>query len=66
MSRKIRYKEILPKKNEWPIVKLSRNRDQFINRVSEETIEELSRSGSSTKELIETTLYKEKILSVDI
>lgn len=59
--KKVRYDEILPEKNQWPIVKLSQNRQEFIETVTEETFSELSKSGLTPRELLETTLYKEKI-----
>lgn len=60
---KVRYTEIFPKTEQWPIVNLSRNRKQFIEQVSEESYQNLkylSRSKSLREEL-ETTIYREKL-----
>ncbi len=59
--QKVRYDEILPEKSQWPIVKLSENRQEFIESVTKQTFDELNKSGLTPRELLETTLYKEKI-----
>jgi len=58
---KVRYKEILPSKDQWPIVKLSQNREKFIEEVAEETFQRLLHNGTPILEELEKTLYKEKI-----
>ena len=63
MSRKkVRYSEIIPNKSEWPIVKLSRDRKEFIDEITAETYDYLvsSKSGSLREE-IEMTIHREKL-----
>ena len=59
--RKVKYSEIIQKKDEWPIVKLSQNREEFIRQVSKETLDHLLNNGTPIREELETTLYKERI-----
>ncbi len=62
---KRKYDPILPKKAEWPVVKLSRERKDFIVKVSEEAEERiLGVTGDDPdilKEELELTLYREKL-----
>ena len=62
---KHQYEPILPKKDEWPIVKLSKSRKAFINMVAEESKEKiLEVTGDSVellREELETTLYRERL-----
>jgi len=58
---KVRYEQILPRKSQWPIVKLSKHRAEFIQRVADESMKELTAKGKSIREELETTLYKEKL-----
>lgn len=59
------YDPILPKKDEWPIVKLSKNRKDFINRVAEASKTKiLALTGHNVdllREELETTLYRERL-----
>lgn len=60
--KKVRYSEIVPNKNEWPIVKLSRDRKEFIDEVTDETYNHLIKNkGGSLREEIETTIHREKL-----
>ena len=59
--KKVRYDEILPDKDQWPIVKLSQNREAFIKQVTDETFDHLFNNGTPIREELETTLYKERI-----
>ena len=59
--RKIQYDQVVPSKNEWPIVKLAKHRAEFVQHVADESMTELLGSGKSLRELLETTLYKEKL-----
>ncbi|MEM9671046.1 MAG: 1-acyl-sn-glycerol-3-phosphate acyltransferase [Bacteroidota bacterium] len=57
------YKPILPKRKEWPVVKLSRQRKEFIDTVVKNSITKLLELAPNTDTLIEeleATLYKEK------
>jgi glycerol-3-phosphate O-acyltransferase len=62
---KHQYAPILPKKDEWPVVKLARERKEFVKKVaelSEERILELiGKNPEILKEELETTLYREKL-----
>ena len=62
---KHQYAPILPKKDEWPVVKLARERKEFVKKVaalSEERILNLiGKNPEILKEELETTLYREKL-----
>ncbi|WP_373523624.1 1-acyl-sn-glycerol-3-phosphate acyltransferase [Aquiflexum sp.] len=62
---KHKYDPILPKKDEWPVVKLSKSRKDFIKRVAEASKRSvLQITGDNMallKEELETTLYREKL-----
>ncbi|TDQ17569.1 glycerol-3-phosphate acyltransferase [Algoriphagus boseongensis] len=62
---KHRYEPILPKKDEWPVVKLARERKEFVKKVSETAESKiLQLTGNNPdilKEELETTLYREKL-----
>lgn len=59
------YDPILPKKNEWPIVKLSKNRKEFISKVAAASRDRIlnltSHNMDLLKEELETTLYRERL-----
>ncbi|MFC3415977.1 1-acyl-sn-glycerol-3-phosphate acyltransferase [Algoriphagus hitonicola] len=62
---KHRYEPILPSKNEWPVVKLARERKEFIKQVSDKSQDRILNLINSNpdllKEELETTLYREKL-----
>lgn len=62
---KHKYDPIIPSKNEWPVVKLARERKEFVKKVSdlaEERILNLAEKNPDIlKEELETTLYREKL-----
>jgi len=62
---KHKYEPIIPSKNEWPVVKLARERKEFVKKVSdlaEERILNLAENNPDIlKEELETTLYREKL-----
>lgn len=62
---KHKYEPIIPSKNEWPVVKLARERKDFVIKVSnlaEERILKLADNNPEIlKEELETTLYREKL-----
>lgn len=62
---KHRYEPILPSKDEWPVVKLARERKEFVKKVSEKSQDRILRLTSQNpdilKEELETTLYREKL-----
>jgi glycerol-3-phosphate O-acyltransferase len=62
-KKKVRYNEIIPKTQNWPIVQLSKNRKQFIDEVSKETFDNLKNHsrGRSLREELEMTIYREKL-----
>ncbi|MFD2035639.1 1-acyl-sn-glycerol-3-phosphate acyltransferase [Belliella marina] len=62
---KHRYDPILPQKDEWPVVKLSKSRKEFVKKVAEASknriIELTGGNVAALKEELETTLYREKL-----
>ncbi|MEQ9439716.1 MAG: 1-acyl-sn-glycerol-3-phosphate acyltransferase [Cyclobacteriaceae bacterium] len=57
------YKPILPRRKEWPVVKLSRNRKSFVDTVvrnSAGKLLELAPNINALVDELEATLYKEK------
>lgn len=62
---KHRYEPIHPSKDEWPVVKLARERKEFVKKVAglaEERILDLTgKNPDLLKEELETTLYREKL-----
>lgn len=62
---KHRYDPILPKKDEWPVVKLARERKEFIKKVAEmaeaRVLGLTGKNPDILKEELETTLYREKL-----
>ena len=61
-KKKVRYSEIVSKKNDWPIVQLSKNRKQFVEDVVNKVCEDILRhKGDSLKEEIEMTIHREKL-----
>lgn len=66
MSRKSRrmFPPIVPKAREWPVVRLSRHRAEFIEEVIEESYARHIKKHStkaSLREEIETTMYRERM-----
>lgn len=60
--KKVRYSEIIPNKSEWPIVKLSKYRREFIDEVTRETYDHLvNAKNGSLREEIEMTIHREKL-----
>ncbi|UII21082.1 1-acyl-sn-glycerol-3-phosphate acyltransferase [Fulvivirga ligni] len=58
------YKPILPGTKDWPVVLLSKNRKEFIERVVEESLNRIKEANPGTQELreeLETTLHREKL-----
>ncbi|MCR9253985.1 MAG: 1-acyl-sn-glycerol-3-phosphate acyltransferase [bacterium] len=62
-NKKIKYSEVVPSMQEWPIVQLAKNRKEFIEDVAETSLENvLQRSrGRSLREELEMTVYREKL-----
>ena len=61
-KKKVRYSEIVPSKNDWPIVQLSKNRKRFIQDVTQKVCEDIIRNkGGSLREEIEMTIHREKL-----
>ena len=62
---KHKYAPILPKKDEWPVVKLSKSRKDFVRKVAESSQNSiLAITGNDLgllREELETTLYREKL-----
>ncbi|MCH7399855.1 1-acyl-sn-glycerol-3-phosphate acyltransferase [Belliella sp. DSM 107340] len=62
---KHKYDPILPQKDEWPVVKLSKSRKEFVKSVAEASKKRiLGLTGGNVavlKEELETTLYREKL-----
>lgn len=62
-KNKIRYSEIIPRVENWPIVKLARNRKAFNQEVTEESFQSLKHMtrSRSLREELEMTVYREKL-----
>ncbi|GAA0878499.1 hypothetical protein GCM10009119_14670 [Algoriphagus jejuensis] len=62
---KHRYDPIIPSKNEWPVVKLARERREFVKRVADlaeaRVLGLTGKNPDILKEELETTLYREKL-----
>jgi glycerol-3-phosphate O-acyltransferase len=62
---KHRYAPILPSKNEWPVVKLARERKEFVKKVAnlaeKRILKQTGNNPEILKEELETTLYREKL-----
>lgn len=62
---KHKYDPILPSKDEWPVVKLARERKEFVKKVSENAQGRILKLTSNNmeilKEELETTRYREKL-----
>jgi glycerol-3-phosphate O-acyltransferase len=62
---KHQYEPILPQKDEWPVVKLSKTRKDFVRKVAEASkksvLEITGNNIGLLKEELETTLYREKL-----
>ena len=62
---KHKYEPILPKKDEWPVVKLSKSRKDFIRKVADASkrsvLEITGENMDLLREELETTLYREKL-----
>ncbi|MEQ8550744.1 MAG: 1-acyl-sn-glycerol-3-phosphate acyltransferase [Cyclobacteriaceae bacterium] len=64
MSRKkVKYPEIIPRTQQWPIVQLAKHRKEFIEEVTDETFKNLQQitRGRSLREELEMTVYREKL-----
>lgn len=58
-----KFEPIIPDHEEWPVMRLSRNRDEFINKVAKVSVENLLKEKPTPAELIEeleTTRHLEK------
>lgn len=63
-NNRTQFKPIIPKHSEWPVVKLSKQRQEFVERVSRESfdsIKSVKNTESSLIEELERTRYKEKL-----
>ncbi|MDN3668415.1 1-acyl-sn-glycerol-3-phosphate acyltransferase [Echinicola jeungdonensis] len=62
---KHKYAPILPKKEEWQVVKLSKNRKEFAQKIADESVDRIIKITNNNVELLreelETTLYREKL-----
>lgn len=62
---KKRYSQVVPGGiNQWPVVELSKNRQEFIREVTQDSIERIKSMATSREALIEeieTTLFREKL-----
>jgi glycerol-3-phosphate O-acyltransferase len=63
-NNKTKYKPIIPSHSEWPIVKLSRNMQAFIEKVSTDSFKKIKNIKNEEQKLIEElerTRYREKL-----
>ncbi|MBD8490197.1 1-acyl-sn-glycerol-3-phosphate acyltransferase [Echinicola sp. CAU 1574] len=62
---KHKYDPILPRKDEWPVVKLSKNRKEFVQTIASHSSDRIINiTGNNLdllKEELETTLYRERM-----
>ena len=61
MPRRL-YEPILPKSREWPVVRLSKNRNEFIKAVAETSYQQLlatCKDKAGIRAELETTMYRE-------
>jgi len=59
---KVRYSEIVPKKKDWPIVQLSRDRKAFMDEVAKDAYDKfLILKNGTLREEIEMTIHREKL-----
>ncbi|WP_111670788.1 1-acyl-sn-glycerol-3-phosphate acyltransferase [Algoriphagus litoralis] len=62
---KHRYEPIIPSKDEWPVVKLARERKEFVKKVADlaqaRVLGLTGKNPDILKEELETTLYREKL-----
>ncbi|WP_075351794.1 1-acyl-sn-glycerol-3-phosphate acyltransferase [Algoriphagus marinus] len=62
---KHRYEPILPSKEEWPVVKLARERKEFVKKVADlaenRILKQTGNNPEILREELETTLYREKL-----
>jgi len=62
-NNRFKFKPILPDHDEWPVVKLSKTRDEFINKVTDHSAEQIRKlrpKSASLIEELETTRHREK------
>ncbi|MEL6561873.1 MAG: 1-acyl-sn-glycerol-3-phosphate acyltransferase [Bacteroidota bacterium] len=62
-KNKIKYTEVVPSMEKWPIVQLSKNRKAFVELVSNATIQNIHENEKkrSLREDLEMTVYREKL-----
>lgn len=62
-KNKIKYTEVVPSMEKWPIVQLSKNRKAFVELVSNATIQNIHENDKkrSLREDLEMTVYREKL-----
>ncbi|GAB3645534.1 hypothetical protein GCM10028791_03840 [Echinicola sediminis] len=62
---KHKYDPILPRKDEWPVVKLSKSRKEFVQKIASQSKDRIINITGNNLELLkeelETTLYREKM-----
>ncbi len=59
-----KYKPILPGTRDWPVVRLSKNRKQFIEQVTKEAMQAILdqlEGKEQLRDVLETTVYREKL-----
>ena len=63
-DKELLYEPILAKTQEWPVVRLSKNRKQFIEEVAKESFQRIKAQRTTPqmlREEIEITMYKERL-----
>lgn len=59
---KVRYSEIVPRKRDWPIVQLSKDRKAFMDEVAKDAYQKfLAEKNKALREEIEMTIHREKM-----
>ena len=62
-KNKVKYSEVVPSAEKWPIVQLSKNRKDFVELVTKSSIDNIldPNKKRSLREDLETTVYREKL-----
>ena len=61
-KKKVRYSEIIPNKGEWPIVRLAKKREEFIQSITNKVyLDILETKEHMLREELEMTIHREKL-----
>ncbi|MEM0939612.1 MAG: 1-acyl-sn-glycerol-3-phosphate acyltransferase [Bacteroidota bacterium] len=61
-KKKVQYTEIIPNKEQWPVIRLTKHRKEFIQSVTRKVYHDILKTKShSLREEIEMTIHREKL-----